>query len=349
RGHATSGPSAGAAPPWEEGNPVVSPLRKPWLRRAIKAAVGAVVLVMVGRHVARTWSDLHANGRAVRVEPGWIALAGALYLAGLGACGVFFGRVLREGPSPVALGPAVRAYLISHLGKYVPGKAMVVVMRVALVVPHGARPATAAFATLYETLVMMASGGLVAALGFATRADAPVLRLALLLALGLGLAFFVAVEPRVFPRLVAPLRLPFPGVGPEALPRLSHGLLARGLLWTAPGWVLLGLSQVAIIRAVRPEGVPMGLWPLVVGGVALATVAGFVIAVAPGGLGVREWVLWNVMAPVLGLEVATLSAVLLRLAWVGGELLAAAVLAVLRPRPRSSSSSSSSPAGSVAP
>src|SRR3954452_1094040 len=191
---------------------------------------------------------------------------------------MFFRRVLRDSPTPVALLPALRAYLISHLGKYVPGKAMVVVMRVALVVPYGARPATAAFATLYETLVMMAAGGLIAAVGFATRAGQPVL---LALGLGLGLAFLVAVEPWVFPRLVAPMRLPFPGVGPDALPGLSHRLLAQGLLWTALGWTLLGLSQVAILRALEPAGVPVAQWPLIIGSVALATVSGFVVAIAP--------------------------------------------------------------------
>ena len=86
-----------------------------------------------------------------------------LYLAGLTLFGVFFDRIMKASPTPVRLGPAVRAYLISHLGKYVPGKAMVVVMRVGLVTPYGARPATAAFATLYETLVMMAAGALIVA------------------------------------------------------------------------------------------------------------------------------------------------------------------------------------------
>ena len=47
---------------------------------------------------------------------------------------------------------------------------MVVVMRAGLSVPYGARAATAAIATFYETLVMMAAGGLVAALGFALAA-----------------------------------------------------------------------------------------------------------------------------------------------------------------------------------
>ena len=59
---------------------------------------------------------------------------------------------------------------MSHLGKYVPGKAMVVIVRAGMVVPFGARASTAAIATFYETLVMMASGGLIAAAGFATAA-----------------------------------------------------------------------------------------------------------------------------------------------------------------------------------
>jgi uncharacterized membrane protein YbhN (UPF0104 family) len=306
----------------------------------VKAAVGAAVLIAVGHYVVRTLGKLHAEGRTVRVEAVWIAAAAALYLAGLCGFGMFFVRVIREGPSPVAPLPALRAYLISHLGKYVPGKAMVVAMRVGLVVPYGARPATAAFATLYETLVMMAAGGLIAALGFATRAGQ---REYLAIGLGLGLAFAIAVEPRVFPKLVAPLRLPFPGVGPDALPPLSHRLLAEGLLWSALGWTLLGLSQVAVIRAVDPAGVEAGKWPSIVGSVALATVAGFVIPITPGGLGVREGVLLKVMGPAVGDETATLAAVVLRLTWVAGELLAAAVSSVARPRPRPR------PGGSPAP
>src|SRR5829696_1167959 len=143
--------------------------RPRWTRStklALKTAVGLVVLWAVGRHAYQTWHRLREQGGTLRVEPAWFALSVALYLVGLAAFGVFFERIMKASATPVRLGPAVRAYLISHLGKYVPGKALVVVMRVGLVTPYGARAATAAFATLYETLDMMAAGGLVAALGF---------------------------------------------------------------------------------------------------------------------------------------------------------------------------------------
>jgi uncharacterized membrane protein YbhN (UPF0104 family) len=303
-----------------------------WKKEAIlvvKAVLAVVVLWFVGRHVARTWHDLHEHGETLHVAPAWIALAALLYLNGLGACGVFFGRVMRSSATPVGYVPAMRAYVISHLGKYVPGKAMVVVMRAGLVAPYGARTATAAFATLYETLTMMAAGGLIAAVGFAVP---PPQRGALVLGALLGVAFLGIVDPLVFPRLSRLISLPFPGVGPEALPRMTRGLLAEGLLWSSAGWILLGLSQVAVVRAVDPAGVPAALWPAVTAGVALATVAGFAVAVLPGGLGVREGVLMTVLSPALGADTAVIAALGLRLTWVIGELLAALALMLYRPR-----------------
>jgi glycosyltransferase 2 family protein len=69
-----------------------------------------------------------------------------------------------------------------------------------------------------------------------------------------------------------------------------------------------------------------------IGAVALATISGFVVAVVPGGLGVREGVLMSLLAPALGRDLAVVAAVLLRLVWVVAELAAAAVLVpMLRP------------------
>ncbi len=67
-------------------------------------------------------------------------------------------------------------------------------------------------------------------------------------------------------------------------------------------------------------------------GVALATVAGFVVAVMPGGLGVREGVLMATLAPAVGEDTAVISALALRLVWVAVELVAGGALAIARPR-----------------
>lgn len=307
--------------------------RSPWkstAKRLVKFVLAILVLGAVGRHVARTWNDLRQHGETLHVEPVWLVVAGGLYLAGLTACGVFFGSILRHSPSPVALFPSVRAYLISHLGKYVPGKAMVVVMRVGLVTPYGARPATAAIATFYETLVMMASGSLGAVAGFACWRD-PRQSLWLGISAALGLAFLVVVEPRVFPRVTRVATMPFPNIGPEAMPDIHWKRLGEGLILTLIGWILLGLSQVAVVRAFAPAGVSLRLWPVVAASVALATVSGFVVAVMPGGLGVREGVLMTTLAPAVGNDTAVVAALALRLVWVIAEGLAAGVLGLFRP------------------
>jgi uncharacterized membrane protein YbhN (UPF0104 family) len=329
------------------------PSWKRYAKPAVKAGLGVVVLWAVGRHVLRTWRDLQSHGESVRVDPVWVVAGAVLYLAGLTACGVFFGKVMAASPSPIPLTASIRAYLISHLGKYVPGKAMVVLMRVGLVMPYGARPATAAFATFYETFVMMAAGALVAALGFAT-GPRPLQIVPLALAGGLTVAFLVVVDPLVFPRISKLASMPFPNVGLDALPQITRGLLAVGLLWSLAGWVLLGLSQVAVVRAVAPEGVAVDLWPLITASVALATVAGFVVAVLPGGLGVREGVLMTTLTPALGTDRAVIAALALRLTWVAAELAAAAALSLVRPRipatvPPASPPVSSQPSGPVEP
>jgi len=318
----------------------------PKAKLAIKSVLTALVLAFVARHVAGTWRDLAARGAYLRIDWPWMALASAFYLAGLAAFGAYFGRVLASGPKPTRAYPSLRAYFISHLGKYVPGKALVVVMRAGLLTPHGARASTAAFATLYETLVMMATGALASSLVFAIGWYTPPpaarghatdiaridIRLAAILAgAGLGLAFLVAAWPSVFPRLARLARVPFPDVGPEALPRVSAGLLAEGVAWSLVGWALLGLSQVAVIRGLRPGGLTPSAWPLAMACVALATVAGFAVPISPGGLGVREWVLWTALGSAIDRDLAVVSALALRLAWVVGELVTAAVLVSIRP------------------
>jgi uncharacterized membrane protein YbhN (UPF0104 family) len=73
------------------------------------------------------------------------------------------------------------------------------------------------------------------------------------------------------------------------------------------------------------------LVPVVTASVALATVAGFVVAVLPGGLGVREGVLMYALAPAMGEDLAVVAALVLRLVWVAAELVAAAILLPLGP------------------
>ncbi len=321
--------------------PATAPLAR--AKVVIKLALTVLVLFAVARHASKTWRDLAEKGESIAIRPVPFAAAIVIYAIGLVPIGIFYGRVMDASATPISMYAAVRAYFISHLGKYVPGKALVVVMRAGLSSPYGARVSTSAFATFYETLLMMAAGGLLSGVAFGWNAIVQIpiplsggAQVALplpLLGLGLGAMMLVFVWPSVFPRLGSIARGPFRGVGSDAIPTMSYRLLAEGLLLSTIGWIGLGLSQVAILYAVLPAGLPLSVWPTAIASVALATVAGFVIPISPGGLGVREYVLWTALASVIDRDRAVIAALVLRLAWVIGEVGIAAILAPLRPAP----------------
>ena len=265
--------------------------------------------------------------------------------------------MLARSLTPVGYYAATRAYLVSHLAKYVPGKAMVVVVRSGLVAEAGARPATAAFATLYETLVMMAAGGLIAAVGFlwsprsasdfrmaATDtqpppAELPVWILLVLLSLGSGLGFLILGLAPDLPDAGGPDSQAAPGGRGRCRASVLDGAAGRRVELGRSGWICLGLSQVAVLAGVE-VGTSTGLirrpdlWPVVIASVALATVAGFAVPVAPGGLGVREYVLWSALGTAIENDQAVVGALVLRLVWVVTEVVAAAALYWVPPGPR---------------
>ena len=65
--------------------------------------------------------------------------------------------------------------------------------------------------------------------------------------------------------------------------------------------------------------------PLLTGAVALAAVAGF-LSLLPGGIGVRELVVTEVLTPLYGAVLGVAGAVLLRIVWLVCELLLSAIL-----------------------
>src|SRR5436305_2101190 len=113
--------------------------------------------------------------------------------------------------------------------------------------------------------------------------------LSLLLLAGVGLPLL----PPAFNRLVHHLSLPFRDRDAEGPPRIRLAYLAEGLLLTGCGWLLLGASLAAALHGVAGDGsasdpATLGRLAAVMG---LSYVCGFVILVAPGGLGVREFFL----------------------------------------------------------
>lgn len=107
---------------------------------------------------------------------------------------------------------------------------------------------------------------------------------------------------------------------------------------TAGGWLLWGMSLWATLHAVIPGGPPWSwaLWGRFAAYVALAYVAGFVIVIVPGGIGVREFLLTLFLVPEIShltaggpdqaRGLALLVVLLLRVVWTAAEALVAGLV-----------------------
>jgi uncharacterized membrane protein YbhN (UPF0104 family) len=296
---------------------------KKWLATALKLLIVAVVFWFVRDTIYQAVEKLGEH--PLRFDPLWLTAAGGLYLLGLLPAGWFWHRVLLALGQDAKLGETLRAYYVGHLGKYVPGKAMVVVIRAGLIRSRRVDTGVAAVSVFFETLTMMSVGACIAAAILAVwfREQGVLCLTAVVLMVAAG----IPILPGVFRRLVRLARVgrSDPAIA-EKLDGLGYGTLLVGVVAMAIAWVILGASFWAVLRAM---GVPdldlLGQMPLYVAGVSLAMVAGF-LSLIPGGAGVRELILTELMVPHFGEVVALVSAILLRLVWLTAELAISGIL-----------------------
>jgi hypothetical protein len=105
-------------------------------------------------------------------------------------------------------------------------------------------------------------------------------------------------------------------------------LLAGGIGAFILSWGTLGLSLQLTVQALVNQPFQLFDWPMYTGAVSLATSVGFLMIFAPGGVGVREGLLIEVLRvqPHLTAQQAVAAAVMLRLVWLTAEIAAACAL-----------------------
>ncbi|GBD36754.1 hypothetical protein HRbin36_01882 [bacterium HR36] len=312
-----------------------------WLKFLGKWLLTGLVVGFVAWEFIRQWS--HLPERAWSLEPGWTLLCGVIYMLAFLPSLLYWGWCLRHLGQPTPKLAIFRAYFVGHLGKYVPGKALVPILRAALLSQVRVQPAAAILAVFYETLTCMAAGSFLVAALLLLRVEAKdwARRLAELLGWSffaeswpiwataggfslLGLAMLLPLLPAGFNRLANWL-LQRTG-GADQLPGrgLDAEVLVMGLAVGVINWLLLGLSMWAALRALVPVMWSSSGWWLATFSITAAVVLGFV-SMLPGGLGVREGVL-AILLTQTGLSSApeaALAAVLMRLIGLISEVIVA--------------------------
>ena len=316
----------------------------------LKWVLFALVIAFVGQRAWKLWRE--GDVGSVTIHWPWLVAASVLYLIGWLPSVLLWHRLIHGLGGTSSRFDVSRAYFAGHLAKYIPGKASVLLVRAGMLADRGCRPSVSALTSTYEVLVVMGVG---AAVGLTL---APVVvwpkevvdRLPTAirsafehpLAFGIGVVvvcvILVPFVARVLGLIAQKLTPPVVSVSPSHLvtpsgtnnpiepppSQIGSPFLLGWCFFSVTTWLVHGLSLGCTLRAVGVQA-SLSDWLIWTGEVSSASFLGFAAMFAPGGLGVREAALLELLAsqPGISQSQAVAATVLLRAAWLAAEILAA--------------------------
>ncbi|PYP11740.1 MAG: hypothetical protein DMD59_02030 [Gemmatimonadetes bacterium] len=296
-------------------------MKKGWLK-AGKIAAMLVVLALIARSIARNWAAFQSVHVTLDPKIGWLAASVAVVFLTYAIQIESWRRMLRGWDQRLPYTSAARAWTLSNLGRYIPGKVWSVAGLVVLAERAGVRRSAAAVSAFAMQAVVLGTG--VVLVAFATpHAASPVLLggavLAALVLIGVLAWRRTAQWLGTFADATTPLP-PLP---------ISAILLSSGLMLVS--WMTFGVAFWMLIRGlISTASVPI---PAAMGMFALGYVMGLIAVIAPGGLGVRDLALVGFLTPFLGSGGALALSLASRVHLTLTETGAAGIALLLKPAP----------------
>src|SRR6185369_13613473 len=127
-----------------------------WWWTALKLALFVAVTVAVAKHAWELWSKVEVG--TIAIAWGWLVLAAPISVLGWLPSAVYWRESIGALGEWVRWRDAYRAYYAGHLAKYIPGKALTIVVRAGMLKDRSANPAASGLCVIYETLVTMNAG-----------------------------------------------------------------------------------------------------------------------------------------------------------------------------------------------
>ncbi|GAA2989426.1 lysylphosphatidylglycerol synthase transmembrane domain-containing protein [Actinokineospora diospyrosa] len=290
-----------------------------WLRRVlILAVVGGAVYYVVTR-----WNEVWATLATV---PWWSAVLSLLAVIAGVVVGAFSWRVVvNDLGSPVTRTRGAQIYLVSQLGKYIPGSVWAYVLQMELGKKVGiprARMFVSSLVQVGVSVVAMLTLGMIA---LPKMLDQNPRAVWLYAALPISL---VALHPKV---MTWGVNLVLRVLRKQPLDhQLRWATIGKTLGLSVLSYVLFGAHLWALATA---SGTPdLGVLLLCVGTVAIGLVAGLLFFIVPSGAGARDVLVALALAPTVGITAAAAFAVASRVMFTIAELGSAGVAALLASR-----------------
>jgi len=273
------------------------------------------------------WQSLQLSDRLTTLGASWLAAAAILmvvyyiYVFGLWVL------LLRQLGARPKLSLAFRAYALSQLAKYMPGKIVSHGVRAAYTLEADVPPPVVSSSLVWEAMLTLGSAAFIALLTLFTQTSMAIHQASrwLVIAFALGSIAFAAVgSTRLlgsgWKRWVGLLQL-------RSRPLAAAGLFALYLC----GWPIFGLCNWLLANSITSLSFST-LLPLT-GALAVSWGLGYVSVFAPAGLGVREGVLYLFVLGIMDEGDAILYVALSRVLGFAVEVLLTAVWGLLSVTP----------------
>ena len=259
---------------------------------ALKILFALAIFGGVAWALYKSWDKI----QGIHWEPNYhlLVLAGICYVVAYIPAAIFWRYAMRTLGQQPGVYESFRAYYIGHLGKYIPGKGFVLVIRSGLL-NHKRTKISAAVASVFlETMTMMAVGAFVTAtiVMFWFRQEGHNIEhenWIMLLTVGVMCGTMLPIFPPVFHFIAKKCRI--------ALEGLRFRTLAVGWILNIPVWIMLGVSLWLIMQGVGIQSQSVFhdvLFCILT--VSAAMVFGFATPI-PGGLGARELAALYLLVP----------------------------------------------------
>ncbi|MFK7768708.1 MAG: YbhN family protein [Mariniblastus sp.] len=297
-----------------------------WFRVTVAGlVVGAVLYTAIIAFRQLQDSDFDFS----KIQYQWWILAIMIYIATMSLSCLFWHRVLLALGQKPKLANSMLAFFASQLGKYVPSKAMVVIIRTDMIRGDEVRTAPAAASVFVETLTWLFVGSAIAnvLLIFQFRDQVT-------MQIGAGVLTLVAgvlTWPPIFRRIAIKLGSARGRNIEQMFDGLNFQTMGFGWFVMTIGWCLNGMSLWFVLKGIPGTEMTMADFPLALACVSLATVAGFV-SLLPGGIGVRELVMIPLLGARFGSVTAIIAAIVIRVVWLAAELLTSGIIYLYRRR-----------------
>ena len=294
---------------------------KPFSIRALVSSIGLIIGLAGMAFLLRTMWTHRDEMKDSFSHLTWSSLVGAVFFAfmSMSYLGWMWGRLLLRRGYKVPRAQLVSWYYTGQLGKYVPGGVWAVVGRAEMAVRGGVPRADAYSVTGLSMFTTYSAAALCAALGSLMSWEQPIIGVALLLALAVGLSVY-AIEP-LRQRLVGLLRKVTSGTNELTAPK---DMLALTIV-QVPAWIMISLSTTITAHAFGAEVGVLHMFFVS----SLSWLIGFLVIGAPGGLGVRESIFTGLLSASIGTSTALSLAVASRMIFVSVDFLGALVFNVI--------------------